>query len=346
MSVQSYQRTWTAVQLFRASVFVRGLLSARLWVTAGAIQLESDHAYRADFEASIDGRWCDGLDRLEFLYSSGIRAVEAARDEINWATEREGEAGLIGLLVRLHARSALVLSEILALLRTGHADGAMARWRTLHEIAVTMRFIAAHGEGMALRYVEHFGVRNYKAAIQFNKYAERLGEAPIDDEEIAELATVKSRLVECYGQAFWGDYGWAAEALERKHVSFVDIELAAQFDHARPWYRLASEGQHAGPHGIFFSLAADEHGQTLMLAGPSNAGLEAAGSYAAMTYVVATMAVLALDPTPVRVSDMIGLQHLAELVEEAFNEAAEQLDEEEAEKRRLHDREGTGSESS
>jgi uncharacterized protein DUF5677 len=39
-------------------------------------------------------------------------------------------------LTRLHARSCQVSSEILTLLHNGFADGAHARWRTLHEISV------------------------------------------------------------------------------------------------------------------------------------------------------------------------------------------------------------------
>ena len=49
------------------------------------------------------------------------------------------------VLWRLHARSCQITMEILALLKSGFADGAHARWRTLHEIAVTALFIKQQG---------------------------------------------------------------------------------------------------------------------------------------------------------------------------------------------------------
>src|SRR6185503_264527 len=49
------------------------------------------------------------------------------------------------VLARLHARSCQIGSEVLVLLRSGFPDGAHARWRTLHEIAVISMFIAKHG---------------------------------------------------------------------------------------------------------------------------------------------------------------------------------------------------------
>ena len=49
-------------------------------------------------------------------------------------------------LSRLHARACQVTDEILTLLKAGFADGAHARWRTLHELAVTSIFIPVVNE--------------------------------------------------------------------------------------------------------------------------------------------------------------------------------------------------------
>jgi len=56
-------------------------------------------------------------------------------------------------LTRLHARALLTASEVLALLRTGHASGANARWRTMHEISVVAQFLSKHGGPTAERYL-------------------------------------------------------------------------------------------------------------------------------------------------------------------------------------------------
>ena len=37
------------------------------------------------------------------------------------------------VLTRIHARACLVSNEIIALMKAGYSEGAVARWRTLHE---------------------------------------------------------------------------------------------------------------------------------------------------------------------------------------------------------------------
>ncbi len=56
------------------------------------------------------------------------------RDE---ATRLESSR-LANALLMLHARTCLVASELETMIRCGYADGAAARWRTLHEMAVTI----------------------------------------------------------------------------------------------------------------------------------------------------------------------------------------------------------------
>jgi len=56
---------------------------------------------------------------------------------------------LRSILIRLLTRGCQVTDEIICLLENGFADGAMARWRTLHEIA-----------DIAKRYVDHQAVES------------------------------------------------------------------------------------------------------------------------------------------------------------------------------------------
>ena len=55
------------------------------------------------------------------------------------------------------------------------ADGAMARWRTLDEIAVVSFFVQKHGEDLAERYTVHQHIESWKAAERYNECRERLG---------------------------------------------------------------------------------------------------------------------------------------------------------------------------
>jgi hypothetical protein len=56
-------------------------------------------------------------------------------------------------LVKLHARACLISAEILSLLRSGHASGAHARWRALHEVAVIADFLASGDSDLARGYL-------------------------------------------------------------------------------------------------------------------------------------------------------------------------------------------------
>ena len=54
--------------------------------------------------------------------------------------------------------------EIICLLENGFADGAMARWRTLHEIAIVAIVLSKHGEDIAQGYLDHQAVESKRAA--------------------------------------------------------------------------------------------------------------------------------------------------------------------------------------
>ncbi|MCW2984420.1 MAG: hypothetical protein JWR63_1990 [Conexibacter sp.] len=149
-------------------------------------------------------------------------------------------------LVRLHARACRVASEARALLRTGHADGAHARSRTLHEIAVTAFFIRTQGGEVGECYLLHANATAYKAARQFQQHAERLGAEPLTENEMDHMRQRRDALVERFGASYVEDYGWAAATLDKSRPTFYDLERAADMEHWRPHFKWASEGVHAG----------------------------------------------------------------------------------------------------
>jgi hypothetical protein len=202
----------------------------------------------------------------------------------------------IEALSRLHARACQVASEIIILLSAGFADGAMARWRTLHEIAVTAFFLSDHGEPAAERYINHEIVESYHAARQYERFHNALGEEPIPDDELARMGELYRRAIERYGKEFSERYGWAASFLSNPKPGFVDIEQAVNVDYLRPYFRMASYGVHATPKGAFFKLGLIPESQFL-LAGPSNFGLADPGRNCALTLAQVNSALLSLDCT-------------------------------------------------
>src|SRR5260370_32451533 len=87
------------------------------------------------------------------------------------------------LLIRVLVRGCQVTDEIICLLENGFADGAMARWRTLHEIAVVAVVLSHHGEDIAARYVDHQAVESMRSMRKYISCCEELGYTPLSDRE-------------------------------------------------------------------------------------------------------------------------------------------------------------------
>lgn len=94
-----------------------------------------------DSNIKLWGRAFDFLEIfLDFSYSIGSKYNNIYRLSIP-----EGKDSVSEVLTRIQARGCQIGNEILTLLRNGYADGAHARWRTLHELTIVAGFISKHG---------------------------------------------------------------------------------------------------------------------------------------------------------------------------------------------------------
>jgi hypothetical protein len=202
----------------------------------------------AGFERRLATRWRAGLDGLDLLWlhahQEGAHHNELARPAAAADQDYKFDA-----LSKLHARSCRVASEVSALLRTGHADGAHSRWRSLHELVVTMYFIAANDRDVAERYLLHEAARAHSAGVLYQEHSSELGYEPVDDQELAALEGVRGELERRFGTGYARPYGWAAATLGVPRPSFADVEKAVSMERWRPWFRMASEARMRGPAG-------------------------------------------------------------------------------------------------
>lgn len=84
--------------------------------------------------------------------------------------------------------------------KLGFADAAHARWRALHEVNVTARFIAKYGQECAERFYFHDIVDSYNGMRELNKYAIRFQVIEFSQEEINECKSEYDSLIEKYGK--------------------------------------------------------------------------------------------------------------------------------------------------
>lgn len=281
---------------------------------------------RRGFEKRLQKRWGEAINLLRMMLTIsrelGDMTHSSIIDDPDFASP-----SLLDVLTRLHARACQVTDEIICLLSSGFADGAMARWRTLHEIATVAFLIQHHGEDLARRYIDHQVVESFRAAKDYRECSERLGYEPMIDSEYEEILKAYDEIVQCYGDTFKTQYGWASDALCLKNPTIKDLERASGIDHLRVHYRMASHNVHANPKGLFFKLGLFDEVDVL-LAGPSNAGLTDPGHSAAISLMHVSVAQGMIRPN---LDSLVGLQMLRKLTDEigeAFFRVHLQLEEE------------------
>ncbi len=286
--------------------------------------LAEQRSYRTGFEERLLQIWGEALDLFEIFQTVCLELGEDfnARNRPAAATARDYR---FDVLARLHARSCLVASEVLTLLRSGFASGAHGRWRTLHELAVVAYFIHEHDDEAARRYLLHDAIQAYKAGLAYDEHHQALGYEPRSNSERDALQQRHDALVAQFGTQFADDFGWAAEAIGRP-ANFRAIEAAVNLGHLRPYYRMASNPVHPNVHGSLFDLGVVD-GREVLLAGPSNAGLADPGHATCISLMQTTVCLLNHKVEVEGVAAMLALQQLLSRVGDAFLAAHERLDE-------------------
>ena len=283
----------------------------------------------AGFRRRLSQRWGRALDLLAMLLTMSREYGGDINDALRQQNDHM-EPRLVEVLTRLHARACQITEEVICLLRGGFADGAMARWRTLHEIAAVSLLLSQHGEMLAERYVAHEVVESRKAALQYQRYASRLGTEGLTETELNDIEVQYKAATAKYGENFAHPQGWAAEALGKKNPQIAELHEAAGIEHLGPYYRLASHNVHANPKGIFKKLGLME-GTHVLLSGPSNAGLADPGHSAAISLLQISTS---LHRLVTNIDTIVALNMMSQLIPqigEEFAKAHAQLQNDEEE---------------
>lgn len=324
-------------------------IAKTLWPSLLAMKEENLFRNRLEAEAFTKRnifRWREGFDLMDMLGAISL--------EIGQTVNLDGELGerpSVGCkhraLVRLHAKACQIFSEIACLLKHGFADGALGRWRALHEVAVVASLLSAHDEDLAQRFLEFRTVESWKSMKVYQEKAETLGQEPFDSEAVEQIRESYKKLLSRYGDSFRDNYGWAASVVDpkpgSKRVTFKDLERAVGIEHLKPYYQWACQKIHVGCNTLHNSLGLSvTDGEEVMMAGPSNAGHADPAHLAAISLYTATCALNSLETS---MDILVGCKVSGMLVDkigEAFLRAHQQLEEEEAEGRRQATQEDEG----
>lgn len=279
---------------------------------------------QAGFETRLRKRWAKPFDALRTTVVGCYELGKAICEEEQVYVE-PGEYRFEALR-RIHAKACQTAWEVVCLIESGYAKGALARWRTLHELSVVALFLVDRDDWIAERYLLHQYVESFDAARQINQHAEALGMTPISDGELQELREDVADLKERFGKSFGARYGWAVDALGKTNPKFYHLEKTVRLEYLRPFVKLACHGIHAGPKGLFFDPGLTEDVRNLMLVGSSNTGFTDAAQLTATSLVRATGTLVALKPGVDRLVMMNAVARQADEVGESFFEVQQELE--------------------
>jgi len=283
-----------------------------VWRDAADVQMDQ-------FRFNLQARWGKGFDALRML-------IELSRDIGTDFHRRAGRlrsrrrAHLNKALSHLHVRAIQISSEIMVLMENGYADGAMARWRTLHEVACVAMVLGDGGEALAERYLAHEIVEAKKGLGQYQQCHPKLGYAPFSKRTAARIERDYADAISRYGKDFSGDYGWVAAHLGNPKPNFSNIEDAAGRAMMRSHYKMASHNVHASAKGIAYRLGSIER-RHAVIAGASNVGFVEPGQNLALSLMHITMLLLPTSWTLDKIAQLMALNKLYDRIPRALGQS-------------------------
>jgi len=256
--------------------------------------LDEQRKYQKSFEKRLYERWKIPIDLLECLIrislESGEEQTNKLKQTINNTNNFKQEA-----LIKIHARALQISNEILVLLKSGYADGANARWRTLHELAVISFFLLHNNNDVSKRYLEHEIIKTFKEAENYRVYYKKLGYSPIEIKEFNKIKREKEKVCKKYDDKYHIDYGWIPSSL-LKNRTFRALEKHVKLDKLRPFYIFSSNSVHGGAKGFHRLGLMDYSQDKILLAGASNYGLADPLQNTAISLLHVNVCLLNLEP--------------------------------------------------
>lgn len=277
----------------------------RAWRPAATAEMDQ-------FRANLETRWGKGFDYLRML-------IELSRDigtDFHRRASRSRSVRRVHLnmaLCHLHVRAMQISSEIMTLMENGFADGAMGRWRTLHEVTCVATTLYDGGNALAERYLAHEIVEARKGLLQYQRCHVQLGIRPFSKRKASRIERKYKAALTRFGKEFGGDYGWAAVYLNNPKPTFSQIEEAAGRAMMRSHYKMASQNVHAGTKGIAHRLGSIDRPFTA-IAGASNVGFVEPGQNLGLSLLHITMLLLPKRPTLDKIAELKVLIQIQERI--------------------------------
>lgn len=233
--------------------------------------LKEHRKIQKGFETRLYKRWKKPLDLFE---SFVVICLESGEDKKNKLSKGKTITNPKQVaLIKIHARSVQIAYEILTLIRSGFADGAFARWRSIHELGIITFFLRENNDDVSTRYLEHDFMKKFKEAKNYQMYYKKLGHPPITKKEFNRNKKVHDKLLQKYGSEFEyrNGFEWIPKSI-LPNRNFRSLQEHVKLDKFHPFYSWSSDSVHGGSKGLHRLGLIDDSQNKVLAAGPTNYG--------------------------------------------------------------------------
>lgn len=193
--------------------------------------------------STVERHWKKAIDQLNMLRHLVVEWGTAAFGIKSGAYANPNTAlALNRLTLRLYS----VAGEVIALAQAGYADGALARWRTIHEISIIAIFLSKHPDKCAQMYLAHSIIDELRLVESGSGEQTDRTRNKADQEYLTSLQKQKSQLLKIFGSSFAKDLGWAAVELGRAKITLRELEDLVEMGILRQGYQHANSATHGG----------------------------------------------------------------------------------------------------
>lgn len=185
-----------------------------------------------------------------------------------WRPSKEPVQSKISALAQLHARSLVLLEETFTLIYGGFPSGAEAHSRTLHEVAITAKFLHRFQAALSERYLDSHIVEMWQTKSNFIPQRRAAHPEQWRDLEIA-LDAQYSEVIAKHGESMTIPNGWAWPHFDDKppgrkrlprRIAFAQLQKAVGRSGQRDRYRSSSQYVHADHLGTVRTFASTRPG--------------------------------------------------------------------------------------
>ncbi len=220
----------------------------------------------------IEGKYKTGLTLFEGFIELNSKISSITYDKFYNIFDTYEDHQKLDTLISNHVRACQISNEIKILIANGYADGAFARWRTLHEICVVFLYLYDSSYEIIEMYNDYAVIEGYRKAKSYNQCADFFGWELLSDEELNQLYINKEEVISKYGKDFQKSYGWTMNSLPNGKRNFKELEKLVAKDNLRAVYTWSNESIHAGVSGINMKLSLRSEEQNKFLTGPNDYG--------------------------------------------------------------------------